>query len=333
MKERLFWYHCKKKSKMATQVFKVLFANRAHPFLKSRLEALGFLCEEDLESPMENLATKIHEYTGLVLRSRISVPAALIERAENLKFIAREGIGMEHIDVEFAEEKGITVFNSPEGSSDTVGEHALGMLLGLMNHIPRADRQVREGLWERELNRGVEILGKTVGIIGYGNTGKAFARRLSGFGADVIAYDKYISNYGDQFAAEVSLEELWERADIVSVHIPYSAENQYFINDSFLQAFTKPIYLINTARGLVLKTEDLVKHLKSEQVRGAALDVFEYEKTSFEQIQTQTLPAPFEYLIQSDRVVLTPHIAGWSEESKARHGAVLAQKIESWWKA
>ncbi|MCB0640086.1 MAG: hydroxyacid dehydrogenase [Phaeodactylibacter sp.] len=318
---------------MPKQPLKVLFANRAHPALKERLEALGFQCEEDLQSPMELIAAKIHGYTGLVLRSRISVPAALIERAEQLRFIAREGIGLEHIDVEFAEEKGIIVFNSPEGSADTVGEHAIGLLLGLLNHIPRADQQVHAGLWERESNRGIEILGKTIGIIGYGNTGKAFARKISGFGAKVLAFDKFLIDYGDNFAEAVSLQRIWEEADIVTIHIPYSGENQYFINKAFLEAFEKPIFLINTARGLVLHTADLVDALESGQVLGAALDVLEYEKSSFEQIQIDELPAPFQYLIQSDRVVLSPHIAGWSEESKARHGIILADKIEQWWKA
>ncbi len=208
-----------------------------------------------------------------------------------------------------------------------MGEHALGMLLSLLHHIGRADRQIRSGHWLREPNRGTEIKGKTVGILGYGNTGKALAKRLSGFEAQVVAYDKYKTNYGDAFARAVELNTLFAETDFLSIHIPYSASNHYFIDEAFLGAFKKPIYLINTARGLVLNTEHLVRAIESGRVLGAGLDVLEYENTSFVNLSLADLPAPFQYLVNSDRVILTPHIAGWSHAAKRKHAEVLAQKI------
>ena len=308
---------------------KVLFLNRSHPLLVERLESFGFDCEEDLSSSETELAGRIAGYTGILLRSRISVGRDLIEKAVNLKFIAREGVGLEHIETEFAESRGIAVLTSPEGSRDTVAEHSLGLLLSLMNKLALADRQVREGQWLREPNRGVEIKGKTVGILGYGNMGTALARKLQGFEARVIAYDKYKTGYGDAYAAAVSLEQLQEETDLFSIHIPYSASNHYFIDSAFLERFRKPIYLVNTARGTVLNTADLVTQLQKGKVLGAALDVLEYEETSFDQIRPGQWPAPMQYLLQADNVVLSPHIAGWSVESKRGHAEVLAGKIEA----
>ena len=307
---------------------KVLFLNQSHPVLWDRLQALGFLCEEDLHSSEAELEPRIGEYTGLVLRSRISIGRDLIDRATRLRFIAREGVGLEHIDAEYAESKGIVVLTSPEGSRDTVGEHALGLLLSLLNNLSRADRQIRQGQWIREGNRGVEIKGKTVGVLGYGNMGSAFARKLQGFEARVIAYDKYKSNYGDACAMAVSLEQLWAESDLFSIHIPYLPSNHYFIDGAFLDRFQKPIYLVNTARGLVLHTAALVARLQSGKVLGAALDVLEYEDTSFEQVRAGEIPEPMQYLLQSEQVVLSPHIAGWSFESKKGHAEVLGGKIE-----
>lgn len=307
---------------------KILFLNQAHPVLLDRLQALGFLCEEDLQSSESELENQIGEYTGIVLRSRISIGRDLIDRAANLRFIAREGVGLEHIDTGYAESKGIAVLTSPEGSRDTVGEHALGLLLSLLNNLSRADRQIRQGQWIREGNRGVEIKGKTVGVLGYGNMGSAFARKLQGFEARVIAYDKYKSNYGDAYAEAVSLEQLWAESDLFSIHIPYMPANHHFIDGAFLDRFQKPVYLVNTARGLVLNTADLVARLQSGKVQGAALDVLEYEDTSFEQVRAGEIPAPMQYLLQADNVVLSPHIAGWSFESKKGHAEVLAEKID-----
>ncbi len=306
---------------------KILFLDKAHPYLEAHLTEHGFVCHTDTTGDKEAVEAFIGEYQGVVMRSRFRIDRQFLDKASNLVFLAREGVGLEHIDVAYAEAKGIQVLISPEGSRDTVAEHALGMLLCLMNNLSRADRQVRSGQWVREANRAVELKGKTVGILGYGNMGSSFARRLSGFGVKVLAYDKFKEGYGDEFALEVSLEQLFDEAEVVSVHIPYSADNHYFINGEFLQNFKHEIYLVNTARGLVLKTDDLVANLKSGKVRGVALDVLEYEETSFDKFKLEKLPPAFDYLCQADNVLLSPHIAGWSFESKEKHARVLAEKI------
>ncbi len=313
---------------MQTENRKILFLDKAHPVLEERLTALGYICTTDISSSKKEVEGFIHEYMGIVMRSRFSLDRDFISKASNLAFIAREGVGLEHIDVEFAESKGIWVLNSPEGSRDTVGEHTLGLLLSLLNNLGRADRQVRQGKWIREANRAHELKGKTVGIIGYGNMGRAFARKLKGFEVQALSYDKYKANYEDAFAKEVTLEEIFEKADIISLHIPYSTENHYFVNDAFLQSFRKNIWLVNAARGLVLNTDDLVKNLKSGKVLGAALDVLEYEETSFDKFRLDQLPEAFDFLTKSENVALSPHIAGWSFESKEKHALVLAKKIE-----
>lgn len=311
---------------------KILFLDHPHPILAERLNALGLVCEADVTSQKAAIEEKLPGYQGIVMRSRITLDEHFIDCGTNLRFIAREGVGLEHIPVEYAESKGIRILNSPEGSKDTVGEHALGMLLMLMNNLGRADQQVRNGEWVREANRGTELMGKTVGIIGYGNMGTSFARRLSGFGVRCLAFDKFKENYGDDFAKQATLQQLFEEADVVSLHIPCSVENHHFVNEAFLKNFQKDIFLVNTARGLVLNTADLVAHLKSGHVRGAALDVLEYEEQSFDRFQLDNLPEPFTYLCQAPNVVLAPHIAGWSFESKKKHGTVLAEKIEGFLK-
>ncbi len=306
---------------------KILFIDRPHPFLEERLQQQGFICDFQYHTPRAELLPLLADYFGVVMRSRLRVDREFIDRASNLAFIAREGVGVEHIDLAYAEEQGILVLTSPEGSRDTVAEHALGLLLALMNNLSRADREVRAGQWRREPNRGVEIKGKTVGIIGYGNMGRAFARRLSGFDCRVIAYDKYREDYGDAFAEAVALPALQAAADIVSLHIPYLPENEYLVNDAYLAVFQKPIWLVNTARGDVLDTSALVRALKSGKVQGAALDVLEYEAGSFNELDLAAGPAPLQFLRESDQVVLSPHIAGWSVESKIGHARVLAEKI------
>ncbi|MCB9081673.1 MAG: hydroxyacid dehydrogenase [Lewinellaceae bacterium] len=288
---------------------------------------MGFAYDIHYQTDREAMKAALPAYSGLVVRSRFTLDRDFLAAATNLQFIARSGVGVEHIDLDYCVERGIEVIISPEGSRDTVAEHALGMLLMLMNNLGRADRQVRHGEWIRAGNRGVEIKGKTVGILGYGNMGTALAQRLRGFDARVIAFDKYKSGYGDAYAEAVSLQTLWQESDILSIHIPYMPENKFFIDGAFLQKFAKPIYLVNTARGLVLHTADLVAAMEKGQVTGAALDVIEYEETSFENLNPLTLPAPFQYLRNSDRAVLTPHIAGWSVESNRGHAAVLARKI------
>ncbi len=308
---------------------KVLFLDRAHPYLWNKLQSLGYDCQVDIESDYAAATAKISDYYGIVMRSRISIGKELIDQASQLAFIAREGVGTEHIDVAYAEQKGIQVITSPEGSRDTVGEHAMGLLLCLMNNLARADRQVKAGQWIREGNRATEIKGKTVGIIGYGNMGTAFAQRLSGFECTVIAYDKFKTNYGDQYAKAVDLNTLFHESDIISLHIPYFPENRHFVNDAFISCFRKNIYVVNTARGLVLETAGLVKHLKTGKVLGAALDVLEYEESSFEFMKFEQMPPAFRYLTEAPNVVLSPHIAGWSFESKEGHARTLGEKIEA----
>ena len=306
---------------------KILLLNPSHPILQQLLKKAGFVCVENFSDDKTTIESIVNNYNGIVLRSRINIDQAILNAGDHLSFVAREGAGLEHIDLNYAKEKGIKIISTPAGSRDTVGEHALGMLLALMNNLCRADQQIRTGVWDREGNRGIEIKGKTVGIIGYGNMGASFARKISGFDANVIAYDKFKSNYGDAFATAVDLETLQREADIISLHIPYLPENIHFINDNFLSSCKKDLFIVNTARGLVLNTEDLVKHLQSGKVKGAALDVIEYEEQSFDSWNFDNLPAPFQYLINAPNVVLAPHIAGWSFESKENHARILAQKI------
>ncbi len=307
---------------------KILLIDQPHLFLEERLTELGFELLRFYHAEESEIWKVLSTCFGVVMRSRFHIGKNFIDQGKNLRFIAREGVGIEHIDAAYAESKGIQIIISPEGSRDTVAEHTLGLLLALMNNLARADRQVRSGQWTREGNRAVEIKGKTLGIIGYGNMGSALAQRLQGFGAQLIAYDKFKSNYSDGRVEEVNLQTIFEESDIISLHIPYSTDNHYFVNDVFLNSFRKNIFLVNTARGLVLNTADLVKHLQSGKVRGAALDVLEYEETSFNFLQFDKLPAAFQYLIQADNVILSPHIAGWSFESKLKHAQVLAEKIE-----
>lgn len=307
---------------------KILFINQAHPVLEEKLIALGYECHMHFDTPKDEMERILPDFFGVVMRSRIKIDKNFIDAGTNLKFIAREGVGIEHIEVEYAQSKGIEIITSPEGSQDTVAEHAMGHLLNLLNHINRASNQVKAGIWAREQNRAIELKGKTVGIIGYGNMGRSLAKRLSGFDCEVIAYDKYKTNYGDEYAKAVSLEELQAQSDIVSLHVFYELENHLFVNDAYLNAFKKNLFLINTARGLILNTADLVKNLNSGKVRGAALDVLEYEEQSFSKLTAENLPPAFTYLTQADNVILAPHIAGWSFESKEGHGRVLGEKVE-----
>ncbi len=306
----------------------VLFVDSTHDKLPEKLTQSGFICDYQPDIKPEEIINIIPKYNGVIIRSKITIDKNIIDAAKNLKFIGRVGAGLENIDVEYANKKGIKCFNSPEGNRDAVGEHTLGMLLTLFNNILKADLEVRSGKWIREGNRGLEIKGKTVGIIGYGNMGSAFTQRLKGFEANVIAYDKYKFNYSNEFVTEKTLENLFEQTDILSLHVPLTEETRYMVNDEFINQFKKNIYIINTARGKVLKTEDIVKNLKSGKVLGAALDVLEYEQTSFENLHSdEKLPDAFQYLIKSNKVVLTPHIAGWTHESSIKLSEILADKI------
>lgn len=306
---------------------KILFIDSNHPVLHQTLEKAGHSCDLQYKWTLEEIISHVHLYDGIVIRSRVKINKEIIDRATRLKFIARAGAGMENIDTVYAENKGIRCLLAPEGNRDAVAEHALGMLLSLFNNLCRANREVREGKWIREGNRGVELMGKTVGIIGFGNMGSAFAERLRGFGVNVLAYDKYKIGFGNSFVQEVPLERIFEEADVLSLHTPLTEETRNLINHSFIGQFKKNIYIINTARGKSLNTADLVVNLKSGKVLGACLDVLEYEMTSFENLDITTLPEAFQYLIQSDKIMLSSHIAGWTHESNEKIARILAEKI------
>ena len=318
---------------MSNKTKKILFIDTTHPCMKSMFEANGFSCDDGTKKAKEEIISIIENYCGIIVRSRIIIDKIFIDKAVNFKFIGRVGAGMESIDVEYAKNKGIKCFNSPEGNRDAVGEHALGMLIALMNNFLRADKQVRSGEWKREENRGVEVKGNTIGIIGYGNMGSAFARKLKGFEANVIAYDKYKFNFSDEYVKEVSLDEIFDKSDILSFHVPLTEETRFMFNESFINKFKNNFWLINTSRGPVVNTDDLVSGLKTKKIKGAALDVVEYEETSFETLSTKELPEAWKYLISSDKVILSPHIAGWTEESKIKLAKVLAEKIIAYMKS
>jgi D-3-phosphoglycerate dehydrogenase / 2-oxoglutarate reductase len=306
---------------------KILFIDSNHSLLHTMLENAGHTCDLNYHWTKEEIINNVHLYDGIVIRSRIKITKEIIDKASKLKFIARAGAGMENIDVEYAENKGIKCLHAPEGNRDAVAEHAIGMLLCLFNNLMRADKEVRQGKWIREGNRGIELMGKTVGIIGYGNMGSAFAERLKGFGVKVLVYDKYKNNFGNDVIIETTLEHIFEEADVLSLHTPLTDETHYLINDIFINKFKKNIYIINTARGKSLNTMDLVKSLKSGKVLGACLDVSEYEVVSFENLDAASLPEPFQYLSQSEKVILSPHIAGWTHESNEKIARILAEKI------
>jgi D-3-phosphoglycerate dehydrogenase len=305
---------------------RVLVIDKVHPLIISELEQAGFRCDHFPGFGRKEIEEIIGGYRGIIIRSGIAIDRPFLEKAAGLEFSARVGSGMENVDTEFALSRGIRCLNSPEGNRDAVGEHATGLLLALLNHFVRADRQVREGKWLREENRGTEIKGKTVGIVGYGNMGSAFAQRLQGFDTDVISYDKYKSGYSDGHTREMGMEELFASCDILSMHVPLTAETRFMVDEKYIGRFAKPIYLLNTSRGKVVKTESLVDGLRSGKILGAALDVLEYEDTTFEQISEKDAPG-LAYLKSADNVILTPHIAGWTRESNVKLATVLAEKI------
>ncbi len=303
---------------------KILLLDKNHPLITEQLSEKGFVLEEDFSSNYEQVLEKIHLYEGIIIRSRIPLDAHFLEKAKNLKFIARVGAGMENIDTTKAQELGIKLINSPEGNKDAVAEHVIGTLLVLMNRLFISSNEVKKGIWLREENRGEEILGKTFGIIGYGNMGKAVAKRLLGFGCKTIFYD-IKPNLSDEFATQVSLQELQENADILSLHTPLTEDTLYMIDEEFISKMKKNFYFINTARGKNLKTSALVNALKLGKIKGACLDVLEYEKTSFENLETKN--EDLEYLLNSEKAIITPHIAGWTHESKIKLAQVIVDKI------
>ncbi|TXG36955.1 2-hydroxyacid dehydrogenase [Seonamhaeicola maritimus] len=307
---------------------KVLHLDTNHQILINQLKDLGFTNHEDYSSSKEVVESKISEYDGLVIRSRFSIDKQFLDAAKNLKFIGRVGAGLENIDCDYAKSKGIYLISAPEGNRNAVGEHALGMLLSLFNNLNKADDEVRRGKWLREENRGIELDGKTVGLIGYGNMGKAFAKKLRGFEVEVLCYD-IKEGVGDENATQVSLSEFQEKIDVVSLHTPQTPLTLSMIDTDFINAFKKPFWLINTARGKSVVTSDLVAALKSERILGAGLDVLEYEKASFESLFSSNMPEAFKYLIQAENVILSPHVAGWTIESKVKLAQTIVDKIKA----
>jgi D-3-phosphoglycerate dehydrogenase / 2-oxoglutarate reductase len=312
---------------MPLQPIKILHLDTNHPLLWEQLEAAGFQNEADYSSSKAQIEAKIQHYHGIIIRSRFEIDQEFIDKATRLQFIARVGAGLENIDCEYAISKNIQLIAAPEGNRNAVGEHALGMLLSLMNKLNRADKLVRDGKWIREGNRGYELEGKTVGIIGYGNMGKAFAKKLRGFEVEVLCYDVK-KNVGDEYAKQVTLDEIKKKADVLSLHIPWTPQTDKMINTDFIKGFIKPFWLLNTSRGKNIVTDDLVEALNSGKVLGAGLDVLEYEKLSFETLfLDKKKPKAFEYLLQADNVLLTPHIAGWTYESHEKLAQTIFNKI------
>jgi D-3-phosphoglycerate dehydrogenase len=308
---------------------KILHIDSNHPLLWEQLEQAGFINHADFTSSKEEIEEKIQDYQGIVIRSRFKIDKQFLDKATNLQFIARVGAGLESIDCVYATSKNVALIAAPEGNCNAVGEHTLGMILSLFNKLNIADSEIRSGEWNREKNRGYELDGKTVGIIGYGNMGKAFAKKLRGFDVEVLCYDIQ-ENVGDVNARQVLLEVLQQKTDVLSLHIPWTPETDKMVNSDFINAFAKNIWIINTSRGKNIITADLVAAMQSGKVLGAGLDVLEYEKLSFENLfQDKNTPEAFQYLLDGRKVILTPHIAGWTYESHERLAQVIVDKIKA----
>lgn len=307
---------------------KVLHLEENHPTLIEGLHALGFQNDAAYNDSLKEIRAKIDQYEGLIIRSKYPIDGDLLARAKKLKFIGRVGAGLENIDVNAVESRNIHLLNAPEGNRNAVGEHALGMLLSLMNRLNLGDAAIRSGRWDREGHRGWELSGRTVGIIGYGNTGKSFAQKLSGFSVKTLCYD-ILDNVGDKFARQVSLEKLQSQCEVISLHIPQTPQTLGMINNKFIANMTHPFWLLNTARGSAVVTVDLVEGLKSKKVLGAGLDVLEYETRSFSTtFNEEELPPALEYLMDADHVLLSPHVAGWTQESHVKLATTIVDKVK-----
>lgn len=304
---------------------KCLIIDKMHESIVPMLEALGFQVDYKPDIKRKEILESIPEYHGLVVRSKTAIDEELIAKAVQLKFVARAGAGIDQLDVGSLERSNITIVNAPEGNRDALAEHSIGMLLSLFNKIHLADRQVRNGIWDREGNRGVELKAKTVGLIGFGYMGRAFAERLTSFGCNIIAYDKYLENYGTSTVKEASLEEIWENADVLSLHVPLTPETKAMVNDAFIHKFKKPFYFVNTARGEVAPFSSIHNALSSGKILGAALDVLENEKLDQLSVDQKHY---FDAIAKSEKVILTPHVAGWTFESYEKINQVLAEKIK-----
>lgn len=308
---------------------KILHIDSNHPILWDQLQNAGFINHSDFSSSKEEIEAKIKDYQGVVIRSRFKIDKTFLEKATNLQFIARVGAGLESIDCDYAVAKNITLIAAPEGNRNAVAEHTLGMILSLFNKLNQAHSEIQAGHWNRESNRGYELDGRTVGIIGYGNMGKAFAKKLRGFDINVLCYD-ILENVGDANAKQVSLQELQEKTDVLSLHLPWTEQTNKMVDSDFINAFQKPFWIINTSRGKNIVTDDLVAAIQSGKILGAGLDVLEYEKLSFETLfYDKNTPEAFQFLLEAKNVILTPHIAGWTFESHERLAQVIVDKIKA----
>jgi len=300
----------------------ILIVDDVHPIFMEMATAKGYQCDYKPLIKADEALQIIGDYAGLVIRSKFRVDKQVIDAGANLRFVARAGAGMDNIDEAYAAEKGISLINAPEGNSDAVGEHAIGLLLSLMNNLNKGDAEIRGGSWQREANRGFELKGKTVGIIGYGHMGHSFARKLSGFQVDVIAYDKYKTGFSDRYAREVSMEDIVKHSDVLSLHIPLTPETNGLVDDEYLFHFKKPIFFINTSRGKTAKVSAVLNAIKQGKILGAGLDVLEVEK--FPALAEQVW---FDELRQNGRVLLSPHVAGWTFDSYRKISEVMAEKL------
>ena len=304
---------------------RILIIDFVHEILIDGLKSLGHLVDYHPEYKREDLIKTIGAYEGLIVRTKTSIDKDVLLNAIKLRFIGRAGAGVDNIDTEYCDIHGIVYFNAGEANADAVGEQTIGMLLALFARIVKADDEVRKRVWDREGNRGMQVKEKTLAIIGYGNTGKAVAKKLKGFEMNVLCYDKYLSDYSDEYAREATMEQIFEKADIITFHVPLTDETHHMVDESFIGSFTKSIYLLNLSRGKVIKLEDLMKTMKSGKVVAVGLDVLENERINELKDEEKKV---FDYLIHSDRTVLTPHIGGWTKESYAAISSVLLQKIK-----
>ena len=303
---------------------KILVADELHPAFKQGAQDLGFDVIDVPKITREQVLKCIADFDGIAIRTKFNIDKELIEAATRLKFVARAGAGMDNIDVEFAQQRNIKLINAPEGNCDAVGEHAVALLLSLMNNLRKADAEIRNGIWDREGNRGYELKGKTVGIIGYGHTGQAFAKKIKGFGVNIIAYDKYKYRYSDEFVQENSMEQIVKYSDVLSFHIPLTRETKQMVDDEYLLHFKKPIFLINTARGEIVNTQAILRSINSGKILGAGLDVLEVEK--YPALAEQSW---YKELIQNQNVILSPHVAGWTFDSYRKISEVLVEKLKN----
>ncbi|MES2828219.1 MAG: 2-hydroxyacid dehydrogenase [Bacteroidota bacterium] len=303
---------------------KILIVDDLHPVFKEQAEALGFEVSDQPQITRSETLSIIKDYIGIAVRTKFLIDKEIMDAGDKLQFIARAGAGLDNIDEVHAKARNIKLLNAPEGNMDAVGEHAIGLLLSLLNNFRNADQEIRSGVWDREGNRGYELRGKTVGIIGYGFMGKSFAKKLSGFDVNVIAYDKYKTGYSDQFVREVSMEEIVKHSDILSLHIPLTPETRQMVNEEYLFHFKKQIFFINTARGEIVDTQALLNGIKQRKIIGAGLDVLQTEK--FPALKEQIW---FNELVKSQHVLLTPHVGGWTFDSYRKISEVLADKLKT----